>query len=335
MIQLQYYNKGLSKAQIEQILKNYNLKYTTITNEINLKLNSLIKTVLNDISPFLENIEYLSKKSKQLKEFENAKNRIEALEHQLKEKIIIEKELQESIISLKQEISDLKEKEKEFEIYKLKNEEKINIPQQEINIKNRKKTLDINNHDLFINSSFDKTQSTKGKRTSRDVIKKISEEENTHKSAKKSIIKNVSKWNKNIKYMMNLKEITRNLNNNNTKNKNNENLDKFLSGSKPNIKNKKRMNHSCDRKIDKKTKEMILNSEVNNMRKFEINKNDDEDSDKEIIKYSNYNNKEKNYILDVEEIDEEIKNLEIDEQNILKLINKINSLTKTNNYEKE
>ena len=123
MIQLQYYNKGLSKAQIEQILKNYNLKYTTITNEINLKLNSLIKTVLNDISPFLENIEYLSKKSKQLKEFENAKNRIEALEHQLKEKIIIEKELQESIISLKQEISDLKEKEKEFEIYKLKNEE--------------------------------------------------------------------------------------------------------------------------------------------------------------------------------------------------------------------
>ena len=335
MIQLQYYNKGLSKAQIEQILKNYNLKYTTITNEINLKLNSLIKTVLNDISPFLENIEYLSKKSKQLKEFENAKNRIEALEHQLKEKIIIEKELQENIISLKQEISDLKEKEKEFEIYKLKNEEKINIPQQEINIKNRKKTLDINNHDLFINSSFDKTQSTKGKRTSRDVIKKISEEENSHKSAKKSIIKNVSKWNKNIKYMMNLKEITRNLNNNNTKNKNNENLDKFLSGSKPNIKNKNRMNHSCDRKIDKKTKEMILNSEVNNMRKFEINKNDDEDSDKEIIKYSNYNNKEKNYILDVEEIDEEIKNLEIDEQNILKLINKINSLTKTNNYEKE
>ena len=335
MIQLQYYNKGLSKAQIEQILKNYNLKYTTITNEINLKLNSLIKTVLNDISPFLENIEYLSKKSKQLKEFENAKNRIEALEHQLKEKIIIEKELQENIISLKQEISDLKEKEKEFEIYNLKNEEKINIPQQEINIKNRKKTLDINNHDLFINSSFDKTQSTKGKRTSRDVIKKISEEENTHKSAKKSIIKNVSKWNKNIKYMMNLKEITRNLNNNNTKNKNNENLDKFLSGSKPNIKNKKRMNHSCDRKIDKKTKEMILNGEVNNMRKFEINKNDDEDSDKEIIKYSNYNNKEKNYILDVEEIDEEIKNLEIDEQNILKLINKINSLTKTNNYEKE
>ena len=335
MIQLQYYNKGLSKAQIEQILKNYNLKYTTITNEINLKITSLIKTVLNDISPFLENIEYLSKKSKQLKEFENAKNRIEALEHQLKEKIIIEKELQESIISLKQEISDLKEKEKEFEIYKLKNEEKINIPQPEINIKNRKKALEINNHDLFINSSFDKTQSTKGKRTSRDVIKKISEEENSHKSAKKSIIKNVSKWNKNIKYMMNLKEITRNLNNNNTKNKNNENLDKFLSGSKPNIKNKKRMNRSCDRKIDKKTKEMILNNEVNNMRKFEINKNDDEDSDKEIIKYSNYNNKEKNYILDVEEIDEEIKNLEIDEQNILKLINKINSLTKTNNYEKE
>ena len=48
MLQIQYYNKGLSKTQIEQIIKNYNIKYTRLTNEINLKLNSIIKTVLND-----------------------------------------------------------------------------------------------------------------------------------------------------------------------------------------------------------------------------------------------------------------------------------------------
>ena len=42
MIQVQYYNKGLTKTQIEQILNNYKLKYTTLTNEINSKLNSLI-----------------------------------------------------------------------------------------------------------------------------------------------------------------------------------------------------------------------------------------------------------------------------------------------------
>ena len=56
MLQIQYYNKGLTKTQIEQIIKNYNLKYTTLTNEINSKLNSIIKTVLSDITPFLENI---------------------------------------------------------------------------------------------------------------------------------------------------------------------------------------------------------------------------------------------------------------------------------------
>ena len=199
MLQLQYYNKGLSKTQIEQILKNYNLKYTTVTNEISLKLNSLIKTVLNDISPFLENIEYLSKQSKQLKEFENAKNRIESLENKLKEKINIEKELQENIISLKQEINDLKEKEKEFEKYRLKNEqlkseENNSISEQIINNnnnksynnnKNRKKTIDVN-HNFLINSSFDKAEIIK-EQTPRDNIPKNSiEEENIHLTNKSS-----------------------------------------------------------------------------------------------------------------------------------------------------
>ena len=73
MIQLQFYNKGLTKTQIEHILNNYKLKYTTLTNEINSKLNSLIKTILNDITPFLENIEEISKELKHIREMENDK----------------------------------------------------------------------------------------------------------------------------------------------------------------------------------------------------------------------------------------------------------------------
>ena len=109
MIQFQYYRKGLTKIQIEHILNNYKLKYTTITNEINSKLNYLIKTVLNDISPFLENIEEISKELKNLKEMDNHKSKIELLENKLQEKSLIEHQLQNDIINLKKEISSLKE----------------------------------------------------------------------------------------------------------------------------------------------------------------------------------------------------------------------------------
>ena len=133
MLQIQYYNKGLSKTQIEQIIKNYNLKYTTLTNEINLKLTSLIKTVLNDITPFLENIEYLSKQAKQLKEFENAKNHVELLENKIKEKTLKEKELEHHINNLKQEINELKEKEKEYEKNIKILENKLNETENKLN----------------------------------------------------------------------------------------------------------------------------------------------------------------------------------------------------------
>jgi len=110
MIQLQYYNNGLTKTQIEQILNNYNLKYNTLTNEINSKLNNLIKTFLNDISPFLENIEYISKEMKKLKDLETNRDQIEFLENQLNEKCIIENQLQNDIITLKKYILFLENK---------------------------------------------------------------------------------------------------------------------------------------------------------------------------------------------------------------------------------
>ena len=66
---------GLTKTQIKHILNNYKLKYTKLKKEINSKLNSLIKVILNDISPFLENIEEISKEIKNLKEKDNHKRK--------------------------------------------------------------------------------------------------------------------------------------------------------------------------------------------------------------------------------------------------------------------
>ena len=341
MLQQQYYNKGLSKTQIEQIIKNYNLKYTTLTNEINLKLNSLIKTVLNDITPFLENIEYLSKQSKQLKEFENTKNRIVILENKLKEKTLIEKELQNNINSLKHEINELKEKEKEYEkTIKMKDELLLKAEDNKKNIQNtnnknrkREKSSGSNKSIGFRSSSYDKFQINNKSKISKneEEIKIDSNIINTPQKKQKQ--KNNFKWNKdnnninNNKYMMNLQEITRILTGYHEKvmqNKNTQNINKFISSSnqkeekKNNKNNKKRANHSFDNKEAKNDKKKRLSKEIS---KFKFNK--DDESDKENFDVIQEN---KSYILSDEEIDEEIKELEIDEQNILNLINKINNL---------
>ena len=346
MLQIQYYNKGLTKTQIEQIIKNYNLKYTTLTNEINLKLNSIIKTVLNDITPFLENIEYLSKQAKQLKEIENTKNHIEILENRLKEKTLIEKELQNNINNLKHEINELKEKEKEYEKNikikddlinemekeKEKNKEIISNIQNTNNNKNRKKkrSLDYKYNRNFRNPSYDKIEINKENKTT------INEEENNynnntniHMSYKKQKNKNIYKWNDSNKYMMNLKEITRNLNpyhDITLLNKNPRNINKFISNTnlkenKKDNRSKKTIMCSADTRKVKNKEKIRYSNEINSISRFEINKDEDED-EKDI--HNSANDIKSINIFD-DEIDEEIKQLEIDEQNILNLINKINN----------
>ena len=344
MLQIQYFNKGLSKTQIEQIIQNYNLKYTTLTNEINLKLNSIIKTVLNDITPFLENIEYLSNQVKKVKEFENAKNHINILENKLKEKTIIEKDLQNNITYLKQEINDLKEKEKEYERnIKIKDnlinnlENKQNIQSNNYKNKNRKKSLDINKSKPKSSSSLDKLKINKENRTSRNDEENYTNiKNNINTSSKKIKNKNNIKRNKeNNKYMMNLKEITRNLNcyhGNVRLTRNGQNINKFISSTtqkeeKKVTKNKKRNLSFINEKKPKKNKEARLSSEIKNISRFEINKNVDE---KDIYKAENnfIIQEKKNDNINDERIDEEIKELEIEEQNILDIINKINNFGK-------
>ena len=329
MLQIQYYNKGLTKTQIEQIIKNYNLKYTTLTNEINSKLNSIIKTVLSDITPFLENIEYLSKQAKQLKEIENTNNRIESLENKLKEKSLLEKELQNNITYLKQEINELKEKEKEYERNIKAKDDIINNLEKEkekdkekIN-KRKKRSLDyknsINSNKHLSNSSMDNFEINKEQKSEMN-------DEELKIQKNKNLVKN-------SKYMMNLKEITRNLNiyhNHTLLTRNNKNINKFISSTtlkdenKNNKYNKSKKRNICktNKKSMKKNQDMRLSSEIKKVSKFHFNKDEDE-SDKE--NRNNISQDDKSSILFDEEIDEEIKELEIDEQNILNLINKINN----------
>ena len=108
MLQQQYFSTKLTKNQIDGIMNNFSIKYTTVKNEIDAKLNNLLKLFLNDIQPFLDNLEELSKERKKLKEFENIQREYNIMSLKLKEKISNEHRLESNIESLQREITQLK-----------------------------------------------------------------------------------------------------------------------------------------------------------------------------------------------------------------------------------
>ena len=112
MLQQQYFNSKLTKNQIDGIMNNFNIKYTTVKNEIDAKLNNLLKLFLNDIQPFLDNLEEISKERKKLKDFENIQREYNIMSLKLKEKISNEHRLESSIESLQKEITLLKNENK-------------------------------------------------------------------------------------------------------------------------------------------------------------------------------------------------------------------------------
>jgi len=61
MFQVQYLNQALNKNQIERIISNYSIKYTTLKREINIKIDHLIDIMLKDLSQFYEGIQQNSK----------------------------------------------------------------------------------------------------------------------------------------------------------------------------------------------------------------------------------------------------------------------------------
>ena len=124
MLQLQYLNSKLSKAHIDSILNNFNIKYTTVKNEIDAKVNGLLKLFMGDISSFLENLEEISQERKKLKDFENIQREYDILSNKFKEKSINERKLENDIVSLQKEILFLKNENK----IKIKNLELLTSP---------------------------------------------------------------------------------------------------------------------------------------------------------------------------------------------------------------
>lgn len=343
MIQLQFYNKGLTKTQIEHILNNYKLKYTTLTNEINSKLNSLIKTILNDITPFLENIEEISKELKHIREMENDKVTIELLKNRLKEKSLIERQLQNDITSLKKEISDLKEL-KEKNINKIDSSD--NLLKQNVNsspLKQKSKSgkvgLVSNNTEIKPMTAVPKTPRRNSKPNLLNKLEDNSSKSMTLNSAsssnihKKDTIKNKNKNN----YMKNMQEITRSINgyhNQVQANRTNEKINKFICFSNKKVNKKDVKNKNPKNKKSKSIDYSYQDEEQNVNNKKKANNNVNKTNNKQNInnkEKNDINNNDNNDIIEEEDIEEEIRELEIDEQSILKLIEDIKNFEKSQN----
>ena len=110
MLQKQYYTYKLSKTQIDHILANYNIKYTTMKTDIESKLANMIQVFLKDIFAFLENIEEIASEKDKLKEFDRMKKELKSASQKLLEKTKNEIKLQSTISSLSKEVASLKEK---------------------------------------------------------------------------------------------------------------------------------------------------------------------------------------------------------------------------------
>ena len=159
MLQLQYYNSKLTKSQIDGILNNFNIKYTTVKNEIDSKFNNLLKLFMDDILSFLENIEEISKERKKLKDFENFKREYDILSSKLKEKTLNEHKLENDIESLQKEILYLKNENKSHK--KKISEKKISTTSKSKTTKNifsNKKHIKLKSES--INTTFDNINNT-------------------------------------------------------------------------------------------------------------------------------------------------------------------------------
>ena len=70
-MQKQYLNTRLTKNHIDKILYNYNLKYITMKNEIDNKINLMIKAFNQDIYSFLNKFVEIAEQKQKLKAYEH------------------------------------------------------------------------------------------------------------------------------------------------------------------------------------------------------------------------------------------------------------------------
>ena len=328
MLQYQYYNSKLTKNHIEKILSNYNIKYNTMKNEIDAKFNNMIKLFINDIKDFLENIEEISNERKKIKEAEKFEVELVLLKNQLKEKNKTENQLRNELELLTKENESLKKK----------------IQTNEQIIKNKAPNFDTNNN----NSNNNERLKTEIKPTKNRYKKFTAGNNNILKN--KTAKKNKEKSNININVALKSGE-KRTINNYSHKSNNvisnfgkNTTDSDNLRYSNSYLKSMKRVNKSVDKKTILKKKKTNAKKNMNDIEKSLENKSNQDT--KSSSKTQNFKNKstlidekfnsvempsiephDNNESLTTDEvIEDEIKELELEEENIVLLIDKIKQL---------
>ena len=108
MLQSQFYNSNLKNTHIDKIIENYTLKYSRLKNEIESKMNNMIKNFLKDILGFLENIEEIAEQKKKISNYDRITKELELIKIKLKDKTLSENKLKSEFDIIKQENTLLK-----------------------------------------------------------------------------------------------------------------------------------------------------------------------------------------------------------------------------------
>ena len=324
MLQNQYYNSKLTKNHIEKILSNYNIKYNTMKNEIDAKFNNMIKLFINDIKAFLENIEEISNERKKIKEAENHEIELVLLKSKLEEKNKIENQLRTELELLIKENENLKKRVKfKDQIIRNKN---LNLDSNNFNIrlktelnsnKNKYKKFTTGNNNLK-NKTAKKPKEKSNNNVSLDAKteEKLTIKNNySHRSNQlaSDIVKNIINP-ENLRYSNTYRKSKKRVNNSmdtrtlikNQKSKTKKNMNDIEKS--PDIKSNQETKSSS--KIQNlKNKELLIDEKFNSVEMPLIEPNDENES-----------------LTTDEIIEDEIKELELEEENIILLMDKIKQL---------
>ena len=325
MLQNQYYNRKLTKNHIEKILSNYNIKYNTMKNEIDAKFNNMIKLFINDIKAFLENIEEISNERKKIKEAENHEVELVLLKSKLEDKNKTINQLKTELELLSKENANLKNR--------VKFKDQI--------IRNKNINLDTNNLNIRLKTELNSNKNKCKKFTIRNnnyknkTAKRPKEKSNINisldtKTEEKMTIKNNNYSHRNNQLSSNIgKNIIdpENLRLSNTYRKSNKRVNNSMD-KRTQIKNQKYKTKKIVNDIEK-SPDVKSNQETKSSSKIQNLKNKDALIDEKFnsVEMPSIEPNDENESLTTDEIiEDEIKELELEEENIILLMDKIKQL---------
>ena len=331
MLQLQYFNPRIKNKHINNIIDNYKLKYSGIKHELFTTINNLINQIIKDISLFLEKNEEISKAKQKLNNYDKIKAELDSIRHQLKAKIYNENKIRNELGVLTQENSMLK-----LKLKSLKRKLRITKSNESV-LFTPKKLMRSSFNNRNYNNSYERKTSAENSFNKLDISfisrydhssKVLDQVEKCYKkiNRKKSldlVLKQNSKKKSINQSFNNSKDNKINSNNITNINKRKKNIKKFLINSN-------KMNKSYKKKKNQKDKINTLtpfNSPLKmiKLNQFKESNNDSLNNSEEINDECNSNSNNE----DIEKkinytIDEELKQLELDEEKIKKLLEKIN-----------